>query len=48
MKKYGYITDADKMELKQEFAMLESQPETNFLYQAIRLSALKPCAGHSE
>jgi ubiquinone/menaquinone biosynthesis C-methylase UbiE len=48
MKKYGYITDADKMELKQEFAMLESQPETNFLYQAIRLSALKPCAAHSE
>ena len=42
MKRYGYIIGKDIDSLKEEFVYLESQPHINFLYQAVRLTAVKP------
>ncbi len=42
MKRHGFISDEDKDKLKEEFISLESKPQINFLYQAVRLIACKP------
>ena len=41
LKQGGYVSDTDEENLKREFALLESQPEVDFQYTAVRLSAFK-------
>lgn len=42
LKQAGYIEDADAAALQAEFERLESCPEVDFQYLALRLSAVKP------
>ena len=41
MKKAGLVDDLEEERLRKEFSLLESQPETDFQYSALRLKAIK-------
>jgi ubiquinone/menaquinone biosynthesis C-methylase UbiE len=41
LKRGGYVSETDEEDLKREFVLMESQPEVDFQYTAVRLSAIK-------